>query len=64
MLHGYLSARVKGHAQTRQRLMARAIERTIVPTPSLSGKADVEGWKRLATLFGDQVIRGGERLVS
>lgn len=63
VMHGYLSATVKGHSQTRSTFWRNRGH----GTPGNSGEPNVAGWKQLANLFGKgggEVIVGGERLVN
>lgn len=46
--HGYLSARVKGHAEKRQREWAKAFGEG----PKATGKPNLAGWQKLAEVFG------------
>lgn len=62
MTHGYLSARVKGHADKRNQEWRRVFGQSAKDT----GQPNEAGWKKLAALFGKgggEVIVGGERLV-
>jgi hypothetical protein len=59
--HGYLSAKVKGYAEKRRRIMSRLMERQMSRPDA--GKANLSGWEKLAELFPGPVQHGGERLV-
>lgn len=55
--HGYLSATRKGYAEKRGR------ERERHHPPSQTGKVNVSGWEKLASMWKGPLQHGGDRLI-
>lgn len=61
--HGYLAARVKGHAEKR----VREWRKVVGHKPQATGQPNIAGWQQLADVFGKglgTVQTGGDRWVS